>query len=141
MRCWFSLPLGEADIRPLLPLKAETGIGELEAIAVVLAMQLWVAHLVSSDCVIYLDNEGARFSLIKGYSAAWSITKICHAFAVLCEENTILPWCARVPSCSNLADHPSRFNDSPLLPKHLAATASDVRAHFADLVDSILTLS
>ena len=73
VRCWFSLPLGEADIRPLLPLKAETGIGELEAIAVVLAMRLWVAHLVSSECVIYLDNEGARFSLIKGYSAAWSI--------------------------------------------------------------------
>ena len=141
MRHWFSLPLGEADVRPLLPLKAETGIGELEAVAVVLALQLWVEHLVSSECVIYLDNEGARFSLIKGYSAAWSITKICHAFAVLCEENTILPWCARVPSRSKLADHPSRCNDSPMLPKHLEVAASEVRGQFADLVDSIITLS
>ena len=141
VRSWFSLPLGEPDIKPLLPNKAETGIGELEAIAVVLALQLWSVHLASCECVLYMDNEGARFSLIKGCSAAWSVTKICHVFAVLCEENTTLPWCARVPSCSNVADHPSRCVGSPLLPGHLEVVTSDVRGKFAELVDSIITLS
>lgn len=141
MKSWFSLPLGEPDIKPLLPNKAETGIGELEAFAVVLALQLWSVHLASCECVLYMDNEGARFSLIKGCSAAWSVTKICHVFAVLCEENTTLPWCARVPSCSNVADHPSRCVGSPLLPGHLEVVTSDVRGKFAELVDSIITLS
>ncbi|CAE6929570.1 unnamed protein product [Symbiodinium sp. CCMP2592] len=95
---WFSLLLESADIRPLLPLKAETGIGELEAIAVVLAFQLWEEHLKSTECVAYLDNEGARCSLIKGCSSSWSITRICHIFAKTCESHTVLPWLARVPS-------------------------------------------
>ncbi|CAE7225449.1 RE2 [Symbiodinium sp. CCMP2592] len=85
---WFSLLLECADIRPLLPLKAETGIGELEAIAVVLAFQLWEEHLKSTECVAYLDNEGARCSLIKGCSSSWSITRICHIFAKTCESHT-----------------------------------------------------
>ncbi|CAE7654078.1 unnamed protein product [Symbiodinium sp. CCMP2592] len=138
---WFSLLLKSTDIRPLLPLKAETGIGELEAIAVVLAFQFWEEHLESTECVAYLDNEGARSSLIKGCSSSWSITRICHIFAKTCESHTVLPWLARVPSCSNVADHPSRGKDCSMLPRSRAATESSVRALFDSLVQSIITLS
>ncbi|CAE7304323.1 unnamed protein product [Symbiodinium sp. CCMP2592] len=138
---WFSLLLKSTDIRPLLPLKAETGIGELEAIAVVLAFQLWEEHLKSTECVAYLDNEGARSSLIKGCSSSWSITRICHIFAKTCESHTVLPWLARVPSCSNVADHPSRGKDCSMLPRSRAATEPSVRALFDSLVQSIITLS
>ncbi|CAE7298793.1 unnamed protein product [Symbiodinium sp. CCMP2592] len=138
---WFSLLLESTDIRPLLPLKAETGIGELEAIAVVLAFQLWEEHLKSTECVAYLDNEGARCSLIKGCSSSWSITRICHIFAKTCESHTVLPWLARVPSCSNVADYPSRGRDCSMLPRNRASTEPCVRALFDSLVQSIITLS
>ena len=127
---WFALPLREEEIRPLLPLSAVPGIGELETIAVVLAFQLWSGELSSVECVAYLDNEGARYSLIKGYSASWAITRICHLFAKTCEMNTSLPWCARVPSCSNIADHPSRSVAYDLLPQSCATDGATVSAHF-----------
>ncbi|CAE7217665.1 ubiad1 [Symbiodinium sp. CCMP2592] len=46
---WFGLPLSESDIRPLTPVDAITGIGELETVAVVVAFMLWSQHLASSD--------------------------------------------------------------------------------------------
>ncbi|CAE6963869.1 unnamed protein product [Symbiodinium sp. CCMP2592] len=92
---WFGLPLCEGDIRPLLPVDASTGIGELETVAVVVAFMLWSQRLSSAECIAYLDNEEARFALIKGYSASWAITRICHIFVKTCEQHTLLPWCAR----------------------------------------------
>ena len=106
-----------------------------------LAFQLWSGKLSSVECVAYLDNEGARYSLIKGYSASWAITRICHLFAKTCEMNTSLPWCARVPSCSNIADHPSRSVAYDLLPQSCATDGATVSAHFKDLVQSVITLS
>ena len=138
---WFSLPLCADDIRPLLPMAADTGIGELETVAVVLAFMLWEHKLSSTECVAYLDNEGARFALVKGYSASWAITRICHIFATTCEQHTVLPWCARVPSCSNIADHPSRNKECDLLPQCLAHDAASVSVFFNDIVQSVITLS
>ncbi|CAE7626849.1 unnamed protein product [Symbiodinium sp. CCMP2592] len=83
----------ESDIRPLVPVDAITGIGELETVAVVVAFMLWSQHLASSECMAYLDNEGARFALIKGYSASSAVTRVCHVFAKACEQNTLVCAC------------------------------------------------
>ena len=120
---------------------ADTGIGELETVAVVLAFMLWEHKLSSTECVAYLDNEGARFALVKGYSASWAIARICHIFATTCEQHTVLPWCARVSSCSNIADHPSRNKECALLPQCLAHDAASVSDFFNDIVQSVITLS
>ena len=138
---WFSLLLESNDVRPLLPLTAETGIGELETAAVVLAVQLWQEHLESAECIAYLDNEGARLSLIRGTSASWAITRIAHVFATTCDALTALPWLARVPSCSNLADHPSRGKDCNMLPCNSAVARAHVKVLFDELVQSIITLA
>ena len=112
MCSWFSLSLGCDEVKSLLPACAETGIGELETAAVAVAFDVWREHLSSVEVVAYIDNEGARFSLVKGVSRSWSITRICHAFATVCEQHLILPWCARVPSCSNIADARAGKTDS-----------------------------
>ena len=138
---WFSLLLESNDVRPLLPLTAETGIGELETAAVVLAVQLWQEHLESAECIAYLDNEGARLSLIRGTSASWAITRIAHVFATTCDALTALPWLARVPSCSNLADHPSRGKDCNMLRCNSAVARAHVKVLFDKLVQSIITLA
>ena len=51
-------------------------IGELETLAVAMALLLWAKHLDSAQLLVYIDNEGSRYSLIKGYSASRSITAI-----------------------------------------------------------------
>ena len=104
LRSWFSLPLGASEIAPLLPLRSVNAIGELETIAVALALQLWCNNLASCCLVSYIDNEGAKFSLVKGCSRSPVLARICHWVATLCEKRTILPWFSRVPSPSNIAD-------------------------------------
>ena len=58
--------------------------------------------------VLYIDNEAARFGLIKGLSptrnCAWILDEIWKADAAL----EAVTWIERVPSASNCADHPSR---------------------------------
>eukprot|EP00971_Amphidinium_carterae_P279237 5543137-Amphidinium_carterae.1 len=59
--------------------------------------------------VYYIDNEGARISLIRGSSNSPSCAELLRLFF---EEELSLPsmsWYARVPSKSNPADAPSRF--------------------------------
>ena len=108
LRSWFSLPLGASEIAPLLPLHSVNAIGELETIAVAVALQLWCNNLASCCLVSYIDNEGAKFSLVKGCSRSPVLARICHWVATLCEKRTILPWFSRVPSPSNIADAPSK---------------------------------
>ena len=108
LKSWFSLPLDASDIAPLLPLHSVNAIGELETIAVALALQLWSDELASCCIVSYIDNEGAKFSLVKGCSRSPVLARICHWVATLCERRTILPWFSRVPSPSNIADAPSK---------------------------------
>ena len=118
LRSWFSLPLGASEIAPLLPLHSVNAIGELETIAVALALQLWCNNLASCCLVSYIDNEGAKFSLVKGCSRSPVLARICHWVATLCEKRTILPWFSRVPSPSNIADAPSKPHSAQAAQKH-----------------------
>ena len=58
-----------ASLSSLLVDDRETVIGELalETIAIVLAMLIWGTITASSRLMIFIDNEGARYSLIKGF--------------------------------------------------------------------------
>ena len=112
---WFLVSTGELVILSLLVKDRETVIGESETIAVVLSMLLWGRITASSRLMIYIDNEGARFSLIKGYSTSRVIMNICVMAGVLLDGNFSLPWFGRVPSSSNIADYPSRLIDHPML--------------------------
>jgi hypothetical protein len=59
-----------------------------------------------------VDNEGARYSLIKGVSPTLALLQIVQLFHSCSEEDQCLPWVERVPSKSNIADLPSRGQTS-----------------------------
>ena len=137
---WFSLMLCKADVLPLLPQEAATGIGELETLAVLLGFRFWCKHLKGAECVAYIDNEGARYALMKGCSRSMQVTKLCHLFATACEADTTITWFARVPSASNIADHPSRGVSNSMLPPRMQLDPPVVRSAFSLLRSSLLQL-
>ena len=112
---WFGLTLEVTHLQPILLEGRQTVIGELETLAAAVALRVWHRILTSSKLLLFIDNEGARFSLIKGYSKAPAITSICSMVAQVLDECCIMPWYSRVPSPSNLADLPSRDVSHPLL--------------------------
>ena len=66
-----------AQLSTLMEGGKETVIGELEALAVSMALLLWAKHLDSTQLLVYIDNEGSRYSRIKGVSASHSIIATC----------------------------------------------------------------
>ena len=89
-------------------LGSEQVITLAEAFAVLLA-RISFRHLVARRRVIFfVDNEGARNSLIKGVSPVLALLQIIQLFHASSEDDQCLPWVERVPSKSNIADLPSR---------------------------------
>ena len=80
----------------------------LETLTVAMAMKLWGKLVASSQVMIYIDNEGAQFALIRGYSDSFAISLICQLVARQLDDFFVLPWYSCVPSASNLSDFPSR---------------------------------
>ena len=97
---WLRFGFMKADILDILDDQTPNVIGELETMAVAMAVFFWSEHLNSKHVVSFVNNEG--------YSTSERITGICDFAAG--------PWFSRVPSPSNVADSPSRMKDRPLLP-------------------------
>ena len=83
-------------------------VGQSELLPCHATQTLWNQNLRGRRLVLYVDNEAARFGLIKGTSptlhSAWLINEYWTAESWN-ESNT---WVERVPSASNCADGPSR---------------------------------
>ena len=124
--CWLGVQLSLTRLAPLMLGGKQTVIGELETMAVAVALMLWGRMVSSTKLLIFIDNEGSRFSLIKGYSKAASITHICALVSNALDSYCIMPWFSRVPSLSNLADAPSREVDHDLLPLSLRSSHESV---------------
>ena len=131
---WFGLQLGLERLGVFLTEGRQTIIGELETLAAAAALMLWGHHISSSKLLLFVDNEGARFSLIKGYSKSLPITHICALAANALDSFCIMPWYSRVPSLSNLADLPSRNESHHLLPVSLQSSHESV----VDVVEECL---
>ena len=105
---WFSLHVDASRFADWFESGRSNLIGEFETLTVALALMIWGALVSSSQVMLYIDNEGAKFALIRGYSDSFAISLICHLVAQQLDDKCILPWYSRVPSPSNLADFPSR---------------------------------
>ena len=105
---WFSFIMNEDLLLPLLSKGGETIIGELETAAVAMAINLWSRTLTSQHVVFFIDNDGAKYALIRGYSKSNMITRLCDFSCEILDDAVILPWFTRIPSASNIADFPSR---------------------------------
>ena len=65
-------------------------------------------QLIHRKTVYYIDNDAARFGLIKADSPSSSCFSIIKAFYSVEVHYPSQPWFARVPTRSNVADAPSR---------------------------------
>ena len=66
----------------------------------------------------YIDNDSARYGLIRGLSDKPTSMTMLAQFWDQDSLATANPWFARVPSCANPADEPSRGEAPMTLCKH-----------------------
>ena len=83
-------------------------IFEAETLAALLAASLWSDSFYNKHLILFVDKEGTKFSLLKGFSEHNCVDKLSEAFAELESRIHITTWIARLPSKSNIADPPSR---------------------------------
>ena len=83
-------------------------ISQIELFAVVAIRFHLSKFLHNRRSIWWIDNEAARFSLIKGLSASPTMRTLTRAFYSLETDLATFNWFERVPSISNIADAPSR---------------------------------
>lgn len=135
---WFGYMLEPAFTTKLMKEDQKVAIGELETIAVLLAAHIWRDHIAGKRVLFFVDNEGSRFSLIRGYSASQVISYMCSVLAVLLDDHFILPWYARVPSVSNIADPPSRGKPHALLNDSVRYDQSQLQLSLEECLQKVL---
>ena len=87
----------------------QTIIHELEVLPAVVVRRLWPERLSERPVLGFVDNEGARATLVAGYS---SNPSACALASIASSDDARLGsrvWYDRVPSPSNPADAPSRL--------------------------------
>ena len=83
-------------------------ITQAEAYAALLARSAYSTLLQRRRCIIFVDNESARFSLIKGASPSRTLLMIAVLFHDLESQDEAIMWIETAPSASKIADLPSR---------------------------------
>ena len=102
------------DLMDQFLLRSKNPIYELEVMPVLLAALLWGNTCEYAQVCWYLDNEAGRSAFLKAYGATEIADRMVRNFTYHEMELQIKSWFARVPSASNLADAPSRLEDSYL---------------------------
>ena len=103
---WFGLLLPR-DVAEDVLREGKKCINELESLTVALTVRLCAAILLQRHVVFYLDNEAARVTLLRMQSENAMLDAVAKISAVHESELSCIPWYARVPSRSNIADAPS----------------------------------
>ena len=125
MKKFFSLPL-EQEGRALLGEDSKKQIiFEAETLCAVVAHLLWIKEIEGKKCFIYVDNEGTKFSLIRGASENTVVDVLAQIFAENEVQVSTLSWIARVSSFSNIADSPSRGDTNSLLKNGFEDASAD----------------
>eukprot|EP00972_Heterocapsa_arctica_P091302 13471839-Heterocapsa_arctica.AAC.1 len=85
-------------------------INQAELFPGLLSLTTWSGRLFRRRVLFFIDNDGARDSLIKGYSAVEASGHIIGAVGLAEQRLQCQSWFTRVPSPSNIADGPSRLD-------------------------------
>ncbi|CAJ1408832.1 unnamed protein product [Effrenium voratum] len=83
-------------------------ICQIELFAVLWARWRFRDLIRDRRTIFWIDNESARFSLIKGVSPSLTMQCLVREFYLMDVEHPAFSWFERVPSSSNVADAPSR---------------------------------
>ena len=86
----------------------EQVITQAEAFAAALARRAYETLVTQRRVILFVDNDAARFSLIKGSSPSVALLKIAQCFHSCGNRDHAIFWIERVPTASNIADLPSR---------------------------------
>lgn len=86
----------------------KTYIGQLELVAAVVAYLTFPDVLRSRLCHHFIDNQGAYYSMISGYSSKTDCATILHEYHLAILKLGCHPWIGFVYSEDNIADLPSR---------------------------------
>ena len=84
----------------------------LEALAAIIAPMM-LRPLLPEHYISFIDNEAAKFALIKGYGKQVRVNQLIATFWNFISANQLSPWIERVSSGANWADSVSR-NDFSL---------------------------
>jgi len=102
------------DTMALLAARSRNPIYELEVMPVLVAALLWGPACEQAQVCWYLDNEAGKSAFLKAYGATEIADGMVQTFTEHEMDLQIKSWFARVPSASNIADAPSRHEDSEL---------------------------
>ena len=87
-------------------------IGQAELIPLLVSRLTWEKKLAGRRVLFFMDNESARICAIKSYSPVLPSLEIVMQCIGIDYAKDILAWYARVPTCCNIADGPSRMDSS-----------------------------
>ena len=131
-------------------------ICQAELAAAVSIRYLLRKRFAGRKCIYFIDNESARFALIRAVSGVPSMQALASLFHVWDEDHPHYAWVERVPSASNPADLPSRgcvFECIKLLGGHYSGSLDmppgtqsfdplgDVKSSYADCPLSLVTIA
>ena len=101
-------------------------IFELELAPLYLSLHLWSARMRGGQLVCYLDNDGARRSVIRSYAESRFALNVIEQSLRLETDCQLKVWFGRVPTSSNIAAGPSRLDFNHLLKLGAAAVQTPV---------------
>ena len=81
-----------------------------ELYPILIAKRTWWHFIQRRRILFFIDNEAAKFSFVRNYSAQVNATQLLLENAQLDFQSQALCWYSRVPSKSNLADDASRLS-------------------------------
>ena len=90
-------------------LEQEQVIGQAELYPLMVARLTFKDWLRGRRVIYFIDNEAARLGLVKAYSPVEPSLKIISMCLQWDYVHESTPWFARVPTCANVADDPSRM--------------------------------
>ena len=96
------------EVMTRLLLRSKHPIHELELLPVLISFLIWGDLFRGAQVVHFLDNESARFALLKGVGETLVAQSLISNITRFELEKQTRSWYSRVPSFSNVADDPSR---------------------------------
>lgn len=112
-------------------------IFEAETLSAILGVLLWDCHVKDSRCLLFVDNDACKFSLLKGTSDNFVADKLAETFVNAESSTHSYTWICRVPSASNIADAPSRGVIDALLNRGFVDRSKDAKLLLVDILASL----
>ena len=129
---FFSHSLDAGMVEQIKQPGQENVIAELEALALLAGVKVWLHGLSDLQVVLFCDNDSVLASLIKLGSNNSFVCAIASLIADFEAESRISLWFERVPSASNPADAPSRLDKSGL------NSVPEIQVDFGSIVQDVL---